>query len=203
MHETMIEVYNDFVGFISRYLISGIFISVLVLWVATFIKKLDVQHAKSILRWIMIGYACLAVVNLIVLVINEFFSGVEFAGYSIGERAFGDYWFSFWFILICNLVVPLILFSKWISNKIIFLFLVAMMMNIGWLFESFVIHLSNIHRDYLPGDYEMKGPNPFLPYEYELKFLLSGLILGIIVLGIGQSLIRNEESGPIDKAFRL
>jgi hypothetical protein len=52
-------------------------------------------------------------------------------------------------------------------------------MNLGWLFESFVIHLTSIHRDY-EGD-----RNAFLPFDGELIIFGKGFLLGIAALFIG------------------
>lgn len=194
----MLDFYYSFTALLGDYLIRGIFISVIVLAITQrLFKKVDIQYAKSILKWIMIGYAGLCFIQLIFLVS---FDTVE---ESFVERAMGEYWFSYWFMWTACTILPMILFFRRIGDKLIFLFLVAVFINGGWLLESFVIHVTSIHLDSIPSDYEMKRLNPFLPSKNELKVLLRGLILGILVLGIGQSLIRNEEQGPIDKAFRL
>jgi hypothetical protein len=185
------DLYTDFVWLIRSYLINGIFISVLIVWIATFIKRIDIHYAKSILKWIMIGYACLAIVNYVITLIDEFLSPIEFSGYSFGERAFGNGWFAFWFMLIGSLALPFILLSKRIGTNLIFLFLVAVLMNIGWLFESFIVIVTSFHRDYIPAGFGRKGSIPFLPYGNEV-YLLKGLILGMVVLIVGNLLYKTR-----------
>lgn len=189
----MIEVYNNFVCIVSDYLIKGIFISVLVVWLAKFFKNVDIQHAKSILKWIMIGYGSLVIINYAIILIDEYIlRPVEYSGFAFGESATGEFWFSLWVILISCTVLPFILISKRIGNKLIFLLLVAALINTGWLMNSFVIHVTSIHRDYIPEGWRMNETNHFLPYEYEFYYLLRGLILGLVVLSFGNWLQRTR-----------
>lgn len=187
------DLYTDFVWLIRGYLINGIFISVLIVWIATFIKKVDIQYPKSILKWIMIGSACLAIINYVIVLIDEFLSPVDYEGFGFSERATGTGWFAFWLMLIGSLVLPFILLSKRIGTNLLFLFIVAILMNIGWLFESFVIIVTSIHRDYLPSNAASEFSIPFLPYGNEV-YLLRGLILGIVVLIVGNMVKRFRDN---------
>lgn len=90
-------------------------------------------------------------------------------------------------MLVCNSLVPFILLLKRAGNKFIFLIIVSVLMNIGWLFEWFVVIVISLHRDYTPSELDLKGS--LLPYDTK-TYLLRGLILGVLVLLVGQVIAR-------------
>lgn len=181
------NLYHDFIGLISDYLIRGIFMSVLVVWGTSFSKSTHLGYSKSILKWVMISYGTFATLNAVIIVFDELYYGVEYSGYSFSSRAFGSYWFTFWLMLVCNSLVPFILLLKKVGNKFIFLIIVSVLMNIGWVFEWFVLVVTSLHRDYTPSGLDMKGS--LLPYDTK-TYLLRGLILGVVVLLVGQVIAR-------------
>jgi hypothetical protein len=180
----MLELYYSFVGIVGGYLLRGIFISVIIVWIAKlFIKHINIVYTKLILKWIMIGYAGLCIFQLILLL-----SFVEI-GDSFIESVTGEFWFSYWLMWSANTILPLILLFKRIGDKLIFLLLVAILMNSGWLFESFVIHVTSFHRDY-PSDYKMN--DWLLPRSSEVYNIINGFVLGIVVLIAGNLLYRDS-----------
>lgn len=83
------NLYHDFIGLISDYLIRGIFVSVLVVWGASFSKSIRVDYSKLIFKWVMISYAIFATLNVMIIVFDELYYGVEYSGYSFSSRALG------------------------------------------------------------------------------------------------------------------
>lgn len=190
------EFFHDLVSFISEYLIQGIFISVLVVWIASVTTKGDYGYAKILFKWIMIAYAALAITGLLFFVFYQWYDGIGYSGYSFSDRFFGDFWFSFWVMLGGNLITPFILLSKKISNKFVFLFLVGVMMNIGWFFERFVIIITSLHREYEPEGWFVQVLLFLFPLN---RYFFRGLLLGIAVLIIGQVITRAQrKKQPIE-----
>lgn len=72
--------------------------------------------------------------------------------------ATGPYWWAFWALIICNLVVPASFWFKKLRTNIIWTFIVALIINIGMWFERFDIIVINLSRDYLPGAWTMFKP---------------------------------------------
>jgi molybdopterin-containing oxidoreductase family membrane subunit len=72
--------------------------------------------------------------------------------------ATGPYWWAFWALIICNLVVPASFWFKKLRTNIIWTFFVALIINIGMWFERFDIIVINLSRDYLPGSWTMFKP---------------------------------------------
>ena len=174
--ERMIEAYTEFLKSISDYLIKGIFISILLIIFIKLLSKNKIETVLStkIIKWIIILYSFGVLVNTILMFL---FPSSE--KYAFLERATGPYWWAYWLMLSMNSIVPLLLLNNKIGKKIHFLLLIALLMNIGWIFESFVVHMSSLQIDFITEDY-----NPYLPNNRELYLLLNGFVLGIIVLVI-------------------
>ena len=169
------EIYFKIWGLIGTHLIKGIFISVLVIVLARkFFKKIDFNSTISIIKWILIFYAILNVASFVILVFS-------INGYSLWKQATGPYNFAYWLILLGSFS-PFFLFFKKLARNIYFILLVAILTNIGWLFESFVIHIISFHRDY-SGD--VNGLALLLPFNRELVAVIEGFLLGCLVIIIG------------------
>lgn len=105
---------------------------------------------------------------------TEFFMGwysssryEDFTYFSPGA-AVGDYWWAFWALIICNIIIPASLWFKKLRRNIFWTFIVSLVINIGMWFERFDIIVINLSRDYLPSSWTM-----FLP-----TFVDIGIFLG-------------------------
>ena len=88
------------------------------------------------------------------------YSGVPYENYtylSFGA-ATGPYWWAFWALIICNLIVPLSLWVKKLRRNIAWTFIVALIINIGMWFERFNIIVVDLSKDRLPSSWAMFSP---------------------------------------------
>jgi len=97
-----------------------------------------------LLTSIIVGYAY----------ISEYFiawySGVEPEQTAFWLRAFGPYWISTWIMIICNGVLPQLLWFPKLRVNVPFLFVLSVFINIGMWFERYVIIISGLSREYVP-----------------------------------------------------
>ena len=96
--------------------------------------------------------------------ITEYFigwySGVPYENYtylSFGA-ATGPYWWAFWALITCNLIVPLSLWVKKLRRNIAWTFFVALVINIGMWFERFDIIVVDLSKDRLTSTWAMFQP---------------------------------------------
>jgi len=61
-------------------------------------------------------------------------------------------------LIVCNGVVPQVLWSKRVRHSIPALFAVAMVVNVGMWLERFIIVVTSLHRDFLPSSWDMYHP---------------------------------------------
>jgi molybdopterin-containing oxidoreductase family membrane subunit len=78
------------------------------------------------------------------------YSGVEPEQSAFWLRAMGPYWISTWVMIICNGVLPQLLWFKQLRVNVPFLFVLSVFINIGMWFERYVIIISALSREYNP-----------------------------------------------------
>jgi Ni/Fe-hydrogenase subunit HybB-like protein len=87
------------------------------------------------------------------------YTGNEYERFMLKNRIyFGPYAWSYWLLMICNFLVPQLMWSKKLRQKIPVVFIVCMFINVGMWLERFVIIVTSLHRDFLPSSWEMYYP---------------------------------------------
>lgn len=113
------------------------------------IDHMEVMNKIIMTTGMMVGYAYG----------SEFFiawySGVPYEKFAFVNRAFGPYWWSYWIMISCNVIIPQIFWFKWARRSIPIMFIVSIFVNIGMWFERFVITVTSLHRDFLPSSWGM------------------------------------------------
>ena len=100
---------------------------------------------------VVYGYAC--------EVFFGWYSGSEYERFMLKNRTYyGPYAWSYWALLLCNFIVPQMLWSKRLRRNIAAVFVVAMFVNVGMWLERFVIVVTSLHRDFIPSSWEMYYP---------------------------------------------
>lgn len=103
---------------------------------------------------------------------SEFFiawySGSKYEVYAFVNRAFGPYWWSYWTMITCNVLIPQVFWMKWARRSIPVMFIVSIFVNIGMWFERYVITVTSLHRDFLPANWGM----------FDMTFYDFGVLIG-------------------------
>ncbi|MDH5657225.1 MAG: polysulfide reductase NrfD [Spirochaetia bacterium] len=90
---------------------------------------------------------------------TEFFmawySGSPFEGFAFINRAFGPLWWSYWIMILCNVISPQFFWFKKLRTWPMFIWFVTIFVNIGMWFERYVIVVTSLHRDYLPSNWDL------------------------------------------------
>jgi Ni/Fe-hydrogenase subunit HybB-like protein len=111
-------------------------------------RHLEVMAKIVLATGTLVGYAY----------IMEFFiawySGVPAEQETFYNRMFGEYWWAYWTMMTCNLIIPQIFWFKKCRTTPWIIFLVAVAVNVGMWFERFVIIVTSLYR------------NPWVPSSY-------------------------------------
>jgi molybdopterin-containing oxidoreductase family membrane subunit len=112
-------------------------------------RYITVEHFDNLAKLILltgliVGYAYL------IEFFMAWYSGNAFERASFWNRAFGDYWWASWTMLICNGFLPYLLFFPKIRRNIPALFLLSLFINLGMWFERFVIIVVSLSFEYEP-----------------------------------------------------
>jgi molybdopterin-containing oxidoreductase family membrane subunit len=103
--------------------------------------------------------------SLIVLYayLSEFFmawySGEEIERAMFWNRLFGPYWWATWTMLVCNGLIPIMLWFKRVRLSIPALFVISLFINIGMWFERFVIIVTSLSHEYEPFAWGLYRPS--------------------------------------------
>jgi Ni/Fe-hydrogenase subunit HybB-like protein len=75
-------------------------------------------------------------------------------------RATGHFWWAFWIMFTCNVILPLSLWFKPMRRNMVAMFILCIFVNIGMWFERFVIIVTSLAR-------------PFEPYSWNVNYKMS------------------------------
>jgi molybdopterin-containing oxidoreductase family membrane subunit len=87
------------------------------------------------------------------------YSGNIYEYFLIVNRTTGPYAWSYWALIICNVLIPQLLWSKRIRTNLPAIFIVSIFINIGMWFERWVIIVLSLHRDFLPASWGFYTPS--------------------------------------------
>jgi molybdopterin-containing oxidoreductase family membrane subunit len=89
---------------------------------------------------------------------NGWYSANVFDEYVGHNRFYGPYAPAYWSLLICNIGIPQVLWSKKIRRNPYLLFAIAIIVNVGMWLERFIIVVTSLHRDFVPSSWDMYHP---------------------------------------------
>ena len=147
--------------FVAGAIFSGFAMVSLLLIILRKVCKLEayitLKHIELMNTVMLVAGSIVAVAYL-----TEFFMAMrshsEFEKYVFHNRATGDYAWAFWTMIICNIVLPQLLWIKKLRRSIAFSVCVALVVCVGMWFERFVIIVTSLHRGYLPSSWTMFSP---------------------------------------------
>ena len=159
------------------------------------LNHLDKMNKIIMATSLMVGYAYAC----------EFFiawySGGAFERFIFINRAFGPYWWAYWTMTSCNVLVPQIFWFRKARRSIPTMFVVSLFVNIGMWFERYVIVATSLHRDFLPSSWKYYVPTGW-DWGWTLGafglffvlFLLFVRVLPVIAMAEVKSVIPQEDS---------
>jgi Ni/Fe-hydrogenase subunit HybB-like protein len=86
------------------------------------------------------------------------YSSNTFETFMVANRIGGPYWWAFWIMFACNVVIPQLFWFRGVRRSIVAMFVIALLVNVGMWFERFVIIVSSLNRDYLPSNWNFYWP---------------------------------------------
>ncbi len=107
------------------------------------VDHLDNMNKIMLLTGMMVGYA------YSIEFFTSWYSANPIEMFTFVNRAFGPYWWAYWIMVSCNVLVPQIFWSRRLRRNIPVIFVATLLINVGMWFERFVIVMS-LSRDYIP-----------------------------------------------------
>jgi molybdopterin-containing oxidoreductase family membrane subunit len=100
------------------------------------------------------------------------YSGNLYEMFAFANRAFGPFWWSYWAMVGCNVLIPQAFWFQRVRRNVVLTFVLCIFVNIGMWFERFVIIATSLARSFLPSSWSY-----FTPTVYDV-----GLFVGTIGL---------------------
>jgi molybdopterin-containing oxidoreductase family membrane subunit len=130
------------------------------------------------------------------------------------NRALGPYAWAFRIMVLCNVVLPQLLWIKRVRRNLVAVFLISIIINIGMWFERFVIVVTSLHRDFLPSSWAMYSPTIielatlagsfglfftcFLLFARFIPFIAIGEVKAVLNYGRSSQVTSDEKTGLTD-----
>ena len=94
------------------------------------------------------------------------YSGNEFEQYTFMNRALGPYWWAYFIMMSCNLIIPQLFWIKKCRTNPWIIVPVCILVNVGMWFERFVIIATSLSRSFVPSNW-----NYFHPTKWDIMTL--------------------------------
>jgi len=100
------------------------------------------------------------------------YSGYLYERFAFINRAFGPFWWSYFAMVSCNVLIPQLFWFKKVRRNVVVIFILCIFVNIGMWFERFVIIATSLARSFLPANWSY-----FTPTKWDV-----GLFVGTLGL---------------------
>jgi Ni/Fe-hydrogenase subunit HybB-like protein len=121
---------------------------------------ITLRHLGNMAK-VMLATGLMVAYGYLMEVFYSWYSANEFEWAVIVNRAMGPYAWSYWALILCNILVPQLLWFRAVRRNVPMLFVISIIVNVGMWLERFVIIVISLHKDYLPSSWEMYYPTFF------------------------------------------
>jgi Ni/Fe-hydrogenase subunit HybB-like protein len=115
---------------------------------------ITMRHLHNMAK-VMLATGLIVVYGYAVEIFMAWYSGNLFEKYMVWNRITGPYRYHWFALILCNGILPQLLWFKRIRNSVVALFLLSIVVNIGMWLERYVIIVTSLHRDFLPSSWGM------------------------------------------------
>ena len=115
---------------------------------------ITLRHIQNMAK-VMLATGLIVVYGYSVEAFMGWYSANRYETFMISNRMFGNYWYMYWFLILCNGVTPQLLWFKKVRTNIPLLFVISLVVNTGMWLERFVIVVTSLSRDFLPSSWSM------------------------------------------------
>jgi molybdopterin-containing oxidoreductase family membrane subunit len=139
---------------------------------------ITMRHLNNMAK-VMLTTGMIVVYGYMMEAFFAWYSGVPYEGYMMLNRVTGPYAPFYWALLLCNAVIPQLLWFRRVRTNVLLLFIISLIVNVGMWLERFIIVITSLTRDYLPSSWDMYYPTI---WDITLFFGTIGLFLTLLFL---------------------
>jgi len=112
------------------------------------------RHLQNMAK-ILLATGLIVAYGYLMEIFMSWYGGNPYEEFMTLNRMHGPYAPMFWALLLCNVVVPQVLWFEQVRSNAVALFVIALIVNIGMWLERYVIVVTSLHRDFLPSSWGM------------------------------------------------
>jgi molybdopterin-containing oxidoreductase family membrane subunit len=121
---------------------------------------ITMRHIECMAK-VMLGTGLIVAYGYAMEAFMAWYSGGEFERYAFFNRTMpqpGTYWWTYWLLILCNIAIPQLLWSRRVRLHVWAVFCVSLVVNVGMWLERFVIVVTTLTRDFVPSSWGMYYP---------------------------------------------
>ena len=141
---------------------------------------ITVRHLENMAK-VLLATGLIVAYGYLMEAFIAWYGGNFFERRMMSNRALGPYGVYYWALILCNVIAPQLLWWSRIRSHTIALFVIALVVNAGMWLERFVIVITSLHRDFLPGSWGMYAPTV---WDWATFFGTIGLFFALLFLFI-------------------
>jgi hypothetical protein len=115
---------------------------------------ITLRHLDNMAK-VMLATGLVLAYGYVMEMFTAWYSGNIYEVYLALNRIAGPYAFTYYLLILCNILTPQLLWFKKIRTSPVPLFIIAIIVNIGMWLERFVIVVISLSRDFLPSSWGM------------------------------------------------
>ncbi|MBV8585070.1 MAG: polysulfide reductase NrfD [Verrucomicrobia bacterium] len=143
------------------------------------LENLITQRHLNNMANVMLATGLMVAYGYLFETFTSWYSGDIYERYLVLNRAFGPYGVLYWGLLLVNIIIPQLLWSRRIRTNPVALFFVSLSINIGMWLERFIIVVVSLHRDFLPSSWGIFTPTI---WDWVILFGSIGLFFSLVFL---------------------
>jgi len=111
------------------------------------------RHLRNMAK-VMLATGLIVAYGYLMEIFFAWYSGSPYEGAVTANRVGGPYAWAYWSLILCNILVPQLLWFRRVRHSVPLLFVIAIVINIGMWLERFVIIVTSLARDNLPSSWD-------------------------------------------------
>ena len=115
---------------------------------------ITLRHLRNMAK-IMLATGLIVGYGYMMETFMAWYSANTFEEFMMHNRMTGPYASTYWALILCNIVIPQVLWFRRARHSIPLLFIVSLVVGVGMWLERFVIIVTSLHRDFLPSSWGM------------------------------------------------
>ncbi len=139
---------------------------------------ITMRHIECMAK-VMLGTGLIVAYGYAMEAFMSWYSGNQYEEFMYWNRVTGPYGFMYALLLLCNIAIPQLLWSRKIRLNIAAVFIISLIVNVGMWLERFVIVITSLHRDFLPSAWGMYYPTV---WDWSTYIGTIGLFLSLMFL---------------------